>query len=475
MAMGALLMAATLAGCGNTMTEDSATAGDMMSYSEYGDEPQEHSENPIVENKQVNSDEPSDASEVEALPYKYMKSMIIEDYYGDMAEYEIYAPKGSSYENGLVYYYEHGLSCSASVIDCGSSAYIQEFVEDSMSYEMDIWREQSSDYTDIEVSDVTKSGDDYYQIASAKRRDVFDIPYTVKQLYYADVMNDGLVVLWMIKLDEQGMDEETDQLLDELSQCYAFNVAEIRPDGEWAAANEARIRAVEAENSLPQTVLWFNATYAPQTQANKSFGTNWKLVGGMKATEYNAEFCQENLVSGWKITDAASALETVESLKENGHREICRQCMEELAQMELLDVDDETFLESLAASQIEDNPYRYVIAYYMHKNGMSADDIAAWDLCRVNQLYAQFYICGYMTYEEAMDASLENSLILQEMYSSWEDMVQSYLLGYQFWTGDLALEEDSPTQQRFQCYLELLAMEDGPYTLDWNLDLSKSW
>lgn len=132
-------------------------------------------------------------------------------------------------------------------------------------------------------------------------------------------------------------------------------------------------------------------------------------------------------------------------------------------------------MESLAASQIEENPYRYVIAYYMHKNGMSADDIAAWDLCRVNQLYAQFYICGYMTYEEAMDASLENSLVLQEMYSSWEDMVQSYLLGYQFWKGDLALEEDSPTQQRFQCYLELLEMEDGPYTLDWNLDLSKSW
>lgn len=344
-----------------------------------------------------------------------------------------------------------------------------------MNYEMDIWKEQPSDYMDVEVGDVTKSGDDYYQIASAKREDVFGIPYILKQLYYADVINDGLMVFWMIQLDEYAMDEETDQILDELTQCYSFNAAEIRPDGEWAAANEARIRGMEAENSLPQTVLWFNATYALQTQANKSFGTNWKLVGGMNATEYNAEFCQENLVSGWEITDAASALETVESLKENGHREICRQCMEELAQMELLDVDDETFLESLAASQIEENPYRYVIAYYMHKNGMNADDIAAWDLCRVNQLYAQFYICGYMTYEEAMDASLENSLILQEMYSSWEDMVQSYLLGYQFWKGDLALEEDSPTQQRFQCYLELLEMEDGPYSLDWNMNLNKSW
>ena len=116
-----------------------------------------------------------------------------------------------------------------------------------------------------------------------------------------------------------------------------------------------------------------------------------------------------------------------------------------------------------------------MIAYYMYQAGMDADAIAAWDLCRVNQLYADYYFCGYMTYEEAMDASLENSLALQKMYTSWEDMMDSYMLGYQFWQGDLALTDDSPTLERYSYYEMLQKMEDGPYSLDWNMKLEKSW
>ena len=39
------------------------------------------------------------------------------------------------------------------------------------------------------------------------------------------------------------------------------------------------------------------------------------------------------------------------------------------------------------------------------------DAITAFDLCRINQLCGDYYVCGYMTYEETMDISLENSLI----------------------------------------------------------------
>ena len=106
---------------------------------------------------------------------------------------------------------------------------------------------------------------------------------------------------------------------------------------------------------------------------------------------------------------------------------------------------------------------------------MDADYIAAWDLCRVNHLYCDFYICGYMTYEEAMEASYDNSLILQEMYSSWDEMVNAYMMGYQFWKNDPALSDDSPTLERYRYYEMLLQLDDGPYTLDWNMDLEKSW
>ncbi|MBD5396342.1 MAG: DUF1266 domain-containing protein [Lachnospiraceae bacterium] len=230
--------------------------------------------------------------------------------------------------------------------------------------------------------------------------------------------------------------------------------------------------SAEEEESLPETVLWFNATYAPLTYSNAG---NWRLVGGLKPTESNKELVQFLLLRDWGIEDRDSALETVESLKENGHRKKCRDCMEELSQMELLDLEEEAFFQELTDSGIEDYLFRYIIAYYMYREGMDADYIAAWDLCRVNQLYGDFYICGYMTYEEAMEASYDNSLILQEMYSSWDEMVNAYMMGYQFWKNDPALSDDSPTLERYRYYEMLLQLDDGPYTLDWNMDLEKSW
>lgn len=172
---------------------------------------------------------------------------------------------------------------------------------------------------------------------------------------------------------------------------------------------------------LPDTVLWFNATYALLTYNN---GGEWRIVSGGEITEDYQKLVSLSLKSSWSIRDKESALETVKKLQQEG---------------------------------------------------LDEDAIAAWDLCRVNQLYADFYVCGYMTYEEAMDASLKNSLELQKMYDSWEELVDSYMLGYQFWQSDPGLTEDSPTKQRYQCYEMLKKMEDGPYSLDWNMKLKKSW
>ncbi|MDE6386877.1 MAG: DUF1266 domain-containing protein [Lachnospiraceae bacterium] len=96
-------------------------------------------------------------------------------------------------------------------------------------------------------------------------------------------------------------------------------------------------------------------------------------------------------------------------------------------------------------------------------------------LCRVNQLYAAYYVCGFMDYEEAMDASLENSIVLQQMYDSWEEMMDAYMLGFQFWKGDLKMTDDSPTIERYHYYTMLHSLEDNPYNMDWNMELKKSW
>lgn len=230
---------------------------------------------------------------------------------------------------------------------------------------------------------------------------------------------------------------------------------------------------------LPQTVLWFNATYAPLTYSN---GWNWRLLGGMEPTEENRELSRRLLERSWSVKDRESALETTKSLLQNGHRKKCLDYTKQMEEWGILDLREEEFVQQILEKDLGDEVGRYAVAYLMHRAKIEPEYIVAWDLCRVNQLYADYYFCGYMTYEEAMDASLANSLNLQELYGSWEEMAEAYLLGYQFWQGEPILNVsgydygyDSPSQERRHYYEMLQELEDGPYTLDWNMELKKSW
>lgn len=268
--------------------------------------------------------------------FTYLEPVMIEDTYGDMAEYEIYAPKDSSNEDGLLFYSGHGLTFSAHVSDYSNTEVpMEEWLEYVVHLETDMWEEQPSEYMDVKIEEIVEAGEDLYQIVSAEREDVFGIPFEIEHLFYMSMKKESLCVQLHLVLNGNSTDSETELIIDELAQCYGFQPEEIKPNGNREEADEERIRAQQEKDSLPETVLWFNATYAPLTQSNKSFGTNWKLVGGMKASEDNAAFCRQTLENSWEITDAASALETVESLKVKGHREKFRQCMEDLSESAL--------------------------------------------------------------------------------------------------------------------------------------------
>lgn len=235
----------------------------------------------------------------------------------------------------------------------------------------------------------------------------------------------------------------------------------------------------QGAEELPETILWFNATYAPLTYSN---GWNWRLLGGLEPTEENRALSKQLLEYSWSVSDRKSALDTTKSLLQDGHRKKCLDYTKQLEEWGLLELEAEAFVQQIVTKELEDDVGRYAVAYLMHQAGIEPEYMVAWDLCRVNQLYADYYFCGYMTYEEAMDASLANSLNLQELYGSWEEMVEAYLWGYQFWQGEpigdmvgYDVEYDSPTLERRHYYEMLQELEDGPYTLDWNMELKKSW
>ncbi len=284
----------------------------------------------------------------------------------------------------------------------------------------------------------------------------------------------GLLLAWMIV----GCGETENRNLMDENDAESVIVEQKNFPKEVETEDEEENNEIPELPELPEvpevseTVLWFNGTYAALTYSN---GWDWHLVGGVELTEDNIDLTKALLYYDWNVTDRVSALMTVDILCTEGHRGKCQECMEELDAWGLLELNQEQFVDELLEIEPEGNLGRYILAYDMYLNEIEPEYIAAFDLCRVNQLYAAYYVCGYMDYEEAMDASLENSLILQKMYGSWEEMMDAYMLGFQFWKGDLEIDDDSPTIERYRYYQMLRNLEDNPYNLDWNMELEKSW
>ena len=117
----------------------------------------------------------------------------------------------------------------------------------------------------------------------------------------------------------------------------------------------------------------------------------------------------------------------------------------------------------------------YYLGIYDSVAAYGENAILAWDLSRALQLVSWYYIAGFYTYEEAMDVSLEIATELQTAYTSWDDMITSYLYGFQYWNEDDMSDPTSESYNRANIYKKLKEQEEGPYTIDWNHPLTKEW
>lgn len=198
------------------------------------------------------------------------------------------------------------------------------------------------------------------------------------------------------------------------------------------------------------TIRWFNGSYAILTELN---GNDYNIFGGMLPTEENKEMMLRLLDKWWGVTDKVSADETLDWIMNEGHRTGFASYMKQLDELNLF----ENYLQAdfLASS------YNDYITY-----GASAID--GWDYSRALSLLGWYYIVGYYTEEEALDKSLEIGLLIQSKFSSWDDLINGYLMGYSYWA-------EKSSDERRALYEEIKTREDSPYILDFNMTLEKSW
>ena len=223
-----------------------------------------------------------------------------------------------------------------------------------------------------------------------------------------------------------------------------------------------------AKNS--DTVQWFNNTYAILTTAN---GQDVTLVGGMKPGLTAKASAMVSLEESWDVTDKASADETIQWLiDEGGHRAVFAEEMLYLEELEITKMSDEEILEIMTdvfeMSSEEATPYLAAIKIYQ-KGGEKAID--AGDYCRAMSLLGWYYLAEYYTLEETLAKSLELGQAMQGMYSSWDEMVESYLDGYSYWAEEDPEDPESYTAQRRKIYEELKAAENSCFHVAWDTEL----
>lgn len=175
---------------------------------------------------------------------------------------------------------------------------------------------------------------------------------------------------------------------------------------------------------------------------------------------------KRGLEEGWGIKNGDDALRILNWLRGEGHRKKYDQQAEEV---------------SRAGDQFDQllKPYRQIFDTREinrlqfvkdHQEQLKGKSLVGWDYCRLVNVAQDCYVVGYISQDQAWKETINATKIIQETFTSWEDMANNYLLGREYWSGI--------SDQRFsEAAKWLLADPESPwvkYKWDMPLDTIKN-
>lgn len=219
------------------------------------------------------------------------------------------------------------------------------------------------------------------------------------------------------------------------------------------------------ESRTPETILWINATHAILTEMN---GWDYTIFGGMEATEANKALMIPFLDEWWGVTDHDSAVENIEWLLAEGHRAEFAEFMQMLDEDGWSDYGEEETAAMMGELLEDETAGTFLARAYAEYQNYGPGSIDGWDYSRALSLLGWYYVAGFYTESEALDTALLIAKDLQGRFSSWDELTESYMRGYEYWSYESA-------DPRREVYAELKARSDSPYQVPWDLTLEKSW
>ncbi|HIY22662.1 MAG TPA: DUF1266 domain-containing protein [Candidatus Flavonifractor merdigallinarum] len=205
---------------------------------------------------------------------------------------------------------------------------------------------------------------------------------------------------------------------------------------------------------LSPTLQWMNTAGAILLAANRG---QFRLMAGCiyPGLEWrHVNSTQKMLLEWWDIRDHSSALHEMNDVLHIGTHARYRAEMEELSarygnasEMELIEIAKQTNPKADEDSFLP----RMLLAY--RRYGENA--LLGWDVGRVCYIMQCCYVAGYVSMEEVLDLGVEAGRKAQAFFHNWEEMMESYLLGGQYWKREDAGDRNSMTAKRFRLYERL--------------------
>lgn len=232
------------------------------------------------------------------------------------------------------------------------------------------------------------------------------------------------------------------------------------------------------EETATGTIGFINSLTAVLDSVNgANLRETYKMMVDMGADESQLEIiasqAQNSLSSSWDIEDNAGLMETADWLMKEGHNKDALDFLKELGVNS--DMDRDAFAAMLEEENLDEETSICLMAAYDAWSAYGDGAIAAWDLSRVGTIMGFGYAAGYCTYEEAMDKMMEAAKKAQELYDSWEDFNKSYLYGYSYWAEESLEDSGTSAGERAELVRSMESQADGPFSLDWNMELTKEW
>lgn len=98
---------------------------------------------------------------------------------------------------------------------------------------------------------------------------------------------------------------------------------------------------------------------------------------------------------------------------------------------------------------------------------------AGWDLCRATQLLGMMYLVKMIDREEMDREFSAAGRVIQQRFSSWDELAENYLRGYEAWLNRCGNPNAAQSAAwRRNIYLRLKNNPDGPYSVPFRTDLT---